>query len=1203
MHYAELHCKTNFSFLEGASHPDELVRRAAELSYRALAVTDRNSLAGVVRAHIAAKEVGLPLVIGAEITPLDAPPVVLWATDRASYGRLCRLITRGRRQATKGECALLLSDIAEFGQGLIAGVGTGGWGLEAGDSREPEGIIRGPWSVVRSSYATDNGQRTTDISSPKPLAPSPHLFTYREIFADRCYLLAELVRGADDRARLAELQTMARATGIPLVAAGDVHYHVPARMVLHDVLTAIRHRTTVAAAEGTLLFPNAERHLRPLNDIRALFAEAPETIARTIEIADRCHFSLDELRYEYPTELAQQGLGAGGLGLGEIKNRESRGKSQKTNLQSETCQQQSTGPQPPVSSPQSPFEYLTQLTWQGAAERYPGGVPEKVRHQIEYELELVRDLHYESYFLTVWDLVRFARSKNILCQGRGSAANSAVCFCLGVTSVDPSACDLLFERFLSRERNEAPDIDIDFEHERREEVLQYVYKKYGRERAGLAATVITYCSRSAIRDVGKALGLSLDRVDVLAKHVEGYTHEPKLAGRAREVGVDPASELGRRLIYCVNEIIGFPRHLSQHVGGMVMTQGPLCEMVPIENAAMEDRTVIEWDKDDLDELGILKVDCLCLGMLTVIHKCFDLVREHHGRELTLATVPKDDSAVYDMICRADTIGVFQIESRAQMSMLPRLKPRRFYDLVIEVAIVRPGPIQGNMVHPYLRRRAGEEPEAYPNDAIRHVLEKTLGVPIFQEQAMRLAVVAAGFTPGEADQLRRAMAAWRRPGLIEQFRQKLLAGMRANNLPEEFAQRVYQQIEGFGEYGFPESHAASFALLVYASAWLKHHYPAAFAAAMVNSQPMGFYQPAQLVRDARDHGVAVRPVDVNFSGWGCTLEVGAGGWGLGAGDGRESKVDSREPEDIVRGPWSVVRGENATDNGQRTTGILAPSPQPPAPSLRLGLRMIGGLREVHGKLIEQVRHTSGPFTSIDNFARRTGLGQAVIKRLAEADAFGSVGAGRRQALWHALGQEKKRRAMPLFAPEEKEDCKMQNEKRKLPNAEHASEINNFQFAIFNLQSSVAPALPPMQLYEEVVADYRTAGLSLRAHPISFYRDQLDRLGITPASRLVELKNDAPVRVAGLVLLRQRPGTAKGITFVTLEDETGTVNLVVHQHMWDRYYAIARRAPAWIAHGHIQTTTESFAPVIHVVVARLEALAEQLHQLDVKARDFR
>jgi error-prone DNA polymerase len=1148
MRYAELHCKTNFSFLEGASHPDELVRRAAELGYRALAITDRNSLAGVVRAHIAAKEVGLPLVIGAEITPMGAPPIVLWATDRASYGRLCRLITRGRRQAPKGECTLALEDVAEFAEGLIAGV----------QPPAPPGVLDGvacfreakrSVSMVAGNMLTplrdesmppeDCKLKIWDEPTQPPAEPGTDgVLKYREIFGGRCYLLAELHYGADDKARLAQLQHLSRELGIPLVAAGDVHYHLPARMVLHDVLTAIRQGTTVAALEGTHLFPNAERHLRPLEEIRALFASAPDALARTVEIAERCHFSLDELRYEYPTELAPEG--------------------------------------------QTPLEYLTQLTWQGAAERYPAGVPEKVRHQIEYELELVRDLCYESYFLTVWDLVRFARSKNILCQGRGSAANSAVCYCLGVTSVDPATSDLLFERFLSRERNEAPDIDIDFEHERREEVLQYVYEKYGRERAGLAATVITYCSRSAIRDVGKALGLSLDRVDALAKHVEGYTHEPKLVGRAGEVGVDPQSELGRRLVYCVNEIIGFPRHLSQHVGGMVMTQGPLCEMVPIENAAMEDRTVIEWDKDDLDELGILKVDCLCLGMLTAIHKCFDLVREHHGRDLTLATVPKDDSAVYDMICRADTIGVFQIESRAQMSMLPRLKPRRFYDLVIEVAIVRPGPIQGNMVHPYLRRRAGEEPEAYPNDAIRQVLSKTLGVPIFQEQAMRLAVVAAGFTPGEADQLRRAMAAWRRPGLIDQFRKKLLDGMRVNNLPEEFAQRVYQQIEGFGEYGFPESHAASFALLVYASAWLKHHYPAAFAAALVNSQPMGFYQPAQLVRDARDHGVAVRPVDVNHSRWDCTLEQGAGSME----QGEEETASATGQDDF---------GFRISDFGLKNTNPQSAIRNPQSIFLRLGLRMLNGLPKRAGQAIERAR-AAGRFTSIDDFANRTGLGQPVIKRLAEADAFGSLGADRREALWQALDQEKKRRSMPLFEIIGRPIAG--RPRRPVPAGSGPPARNHsddFKEGLLNL--------PQMPLYEQVIADYRTAGLSLRAHPISFYRDELNRLGIMPAHQLVQLKNDAPVRVAGLVLLRQRPGTAKGITFVTLEDETGTVNLVVHQHMWDRYYRIARRAPAWIAHGHIQTTTESFAPVIHVVVNRLEALAEQLRQLDVKTRDFR
>ncbi|HND53625.1 MAG TPA: error-prone DNA polymerase, partial [Pirellulaceae bacterium] len=765
--YAELHCKTNFSFLEGASRADELVSRAAELGYSALAVTDRDSLAGIVRMHGAAKDAGLKLVIGAELHPQDAPPVVVWATDRAAYGRLARLLTLGRRRAPKGGCVLTRDDLAAHAAGLVAGV------------------LPGPL-----------------LNSPCDSKLVEQLAAYREVYGDGAYLLAELFRGPDDARRLAWLQALSKATGLPLVAAGDVHYHAPVRQALADVVHAIRRGTTVEEL-GAGRFRNAERHLRDVEELEELFADEPAALRRTIEIADRCRFSLDELRYEYPEELAPPG--------------------------------------------HSPASYLAALTWEGARRRYPEGVPDKVRQALEHELALIEELKYEAYFLTVWDLVRYARSRGILCQGRGSAANSAVCYCLGVTSVDPGRADLLFERFVSRERNEAPDIDIDFEHERREEVLQYLYEKYGRERAGLTAVVITYCARSAIRDVGKALGLSLDRVDALAKQVEGYRREEKLAQRCAEVGLAPDSPLGRRLIYCVNELIGFPRHLSQHVGGMVITRGPLCELAPIENAAMPGRTVIQWDKDDLDELGILKVDCLCLGMLSAIRKCFELVRTHHGRELSLATVPAEDPRVYDMVCRADTMGVFQIESRAQMSMLPRLKPRCFYDLVIEVAIVRPGPIQGQMVHPYLRRRSGEEQPVYPSPAIREVLHKTLGVPLFQEQAMRLAVVAAGFTPGEADQLRRAMGAWRRPGLIDQFRRKLLDGMQQRGLTREFAEQVFQQIRGFGEYGFPESHAASFALLVYVSAWLKRYYPAAFVASLINSQPMGFYAPAQLIR--------------------------------------------------------------------------------------------------------------------------------------------------------------------------------------------------------------------------------------------------------------------------------------------------------------------------------------------------------------------
>ncbi len=1080
MRYAELHAKTNFSFLEGASHADELVVRAAELGYLALAITDRNSLAGVVRAHTAAKDSALKLIVGAELTPLDAPPVVVWATDRAAYGRLCRLLTRGRRRAPKGECALTLSDIGEFSQGLIAAVARGTKVLAAGGSE---------WESVDAPVSVGY------VHSRDPLRSS--LAAYRDMFGDDVYLLAELARGPDDAQQLAQLGELSRETDLPLVAAGDVHYHVPARMVLHDVLTAIRHGTTVAEADGKRLFPNAERHLRELGVIKSLFSSVPAALDRTVEIASRCSFSLDELRYEYPTELAPEGM--------------------------------------------SPLEYLAQLSWEGACRRYRQGVPERVRRQIEHELRLIGELHYESYFLTVWDLVRFARSRGILCQGRGSAANSAVCYCLGVTSVDPAMTDLLFERFVSKERNEAPDIDVDFEHERREEVLQYVYQKYGRERAGLAATVITYCSRSAIRDAGKALGLSLDRTDALARQVEGHKQEPKLAQRCREVGIDPQGELGRRLVYCVNEMIGFPRHLSQHVGGMVITQGALCELVPIENAAMPDRTVIQWDKDDLDELGILKVDCLCLGMLTALHRCFDLVKQHYGvkdpqgRELTLATIPADDPNVYDMICRADTVGVFQIESRAQMSMLPRLKPRCYYDLVIEVAIVRPGPIQGNMVHPYLRRRAGEATESYPNEAIRQVLKKTLGVPIFQEQAMRLAVVAAGFTPGEADQLRRAMAAWRRPGLIDRFRRKLLDGMRRGGLSEEFAQGVYRQIRGFGEYGFPESHAASFALLVYASAWMKHYYPEAYAAALLNSQPMGFYAPAQLIRDARTHEVEVLPVDVNHSRWDCTLEALAGG----------------------------------------------------RARLRLGMRMLNGFRHDDAMAVEQAQ-AGTPFRSLADFARRTGLGRAALKCLAEADAFGSLGLTRRESLWQALSRDKKPKAMPLFDAPDHDGLD-----------DNGASENSGMRDRFTDDEPLPDALPAMNLAEEVFADYQTANLSLRAHPVSFYRGRLDQLGVTSAAGLAELKNGRQVSVAGLVLLRQRPSTARGITFVTLEDETGSMNLIVHQRTWDRFYRIARRSPTWLAHGELQVAESN----IHIVVERLEGLPEKLSELKTASRDFR
>jgi error-prone DNA polymerase len=1030
--YAELRCRTNFSFLRGASHADELVGRAAELGYSALAVTDRNSLAGVVRAHVAAKDAGLPLIVGAELTLSDAPTVVVWATDRASYGRLCRLLTTGLRRAEKGACELRLADLAEQSAGLIAGVA-----LE-----EPE-------------------------------AAAGSLGALRDVFGDRCYLLADAHRGGDDRARLAAFAALSQRSGLPMVASGDVHYHTPERRLLHDVLTAIRLGETIEAADGAELLPNGERSLRPRPDLAYLYRDWPDALARTVEVAGRCRFSLDELRFEYPEELSP--------------------------------------------ADKTPLQWLSELTWHGAGGRYPDGVPDKVRGQIEHELRLISRLRYEAYFLTVWDLVRFARSRGILCQGRGSAANSAVCYCLGVTSVDPSQSDLLFERFISEERGEPPDIDIDFEHERREEVLQYLYAKYGRDRAGLAATVITYRLRSAIRDAGKALGLSLDRVDALSKQVDGWRNDPKLPERFAEAGVDPRSPVGRRLLVVVEQLMGFPRHLSQHVGGMVMTRGPLCEMVPIENAAMADRTVVQWDKDDLEALGILKVDCLALGMLTAIRKCFELVVQHTGKRWTLATLPAEDRGVYEMICRADTLGVFQIESRAQMSMLPRLRPQCFYDLVIEVAIVRPGPIQGDMVHPYLKRRRGEEAETYPNAEIEAVLKRTLGVPIFQEQAMKLAQVAAGFTAGEADQLRRAMAAWRSPGKIEHYRQKLLDGMRANGLDEAFAERCYRQLQGFGEYGFPESHAASFALLVYASCWLKHHHPAAFCAAMLNSQPLGFYAPAQLVRDARDHGVEVRGVDVNHSDVDCTLEAHAGGF-----------------------------------------------------ALRLGLRMVGS---IGGEAAQRVadRRGQGLYRSLDDFHRRTRLARGDAEALANADAFGSLGADRRQSLWQAMGRERRAVDQPLLMDLEDDE-------------------------------PLVETLPTAPAEEEVFADYASLGLSLRGHPVAFHREQLQRRGVLTARELQSQPNGVHVAAAGVVLLRQRPGTAKGITFVTLEDETGATNLIIRPQTWDDFYNTAKCSPAWVVRGELQHSPEG---VLHVVVSSIEPIGDTARAGTMRSvsRDFR
>ncbi|MEZ6108927.1 MAG: error-prone DNA polymerase [Pirellulaceae bacterium] len=1092
--YAELHCKTNYSFLVGASHPDELVERAIELDYAALAITDESSLAGVVRAFGAARHTGLKLIIGSELSLVDGDRIVVWARNREGYGQLCRLLTTGRRRAVKGHCLLAWEDVARHADQWLVGV--------LPNARHLERLKR-----------------------------------WRELLGTRGYLLAEPRLDGEDVPRLARIAQWSADFGLPMLAAGDVLYHSARRQPLQHLLTAIRGRTTVELSEERLA-ANAQRHLQTIEQRRRAFADHPEALTRTLEVADRCVFSLEQLRYEYPEELAPEG--------------------------------------------RSPMQHLRELTWQGAARRYVQGVPDRVRELVEHELELIEDLRYEAYFLTVWDLVRFARERKILCQGRGSAANSAVCFCLGITAVDPGTADVLFERFISRERNEAPDIDVDFEHERREEVLQYLYGKYGRERAGLAATVITYRLRSAVRDVGKALGLSLDLVDSLAKQVDRITSADGLAEHCQAVGIEPESEQGRWLLELTRELLGFPRHLSQHVGGMVMTRGPLCELVPIENAAMPDRTVVQWDKDDLEELGILKVDCLCLGMLSAIRRAFDMIREYHGRPLSLAAIPQADERVYDMICQADTIGVFQIESRAQMSMLPRLRPRCYYDLVIEVAIVRPGPIQGNMVHPYLKRRAGEEEVTYPTDEIRAVLHKTMGVPIFQEQAMRLAVVAAGFSPGEADQLRRAMGAWRRTGVIEKFRVKLLEGMRSRGLSDEFAGQVFQQIRGFGEYGFPESHAASFALLVYVSAWIKHHYPAAFTAALINSQPMGFYAPAQLIDDARRHGVAIRPIDVNYSDWDCTLEPEIEDATFLSGfvhhrDRQRRRSDARSEDDWGFEPPRMESATRAFERAEHFADAAACAVEPAVGrgedgesnkhqgrfQRRSSLPCVSdcgwckGFRSV-AEIIAAARR-EGPFRSLSEFTRRTGLGRAVLARLADADVFRSLDDDRRQALWEALAQEKQRADQPLLAGMDLEE----------------SEVT----------------LPPMSDQHQVHEDYRTTGLSLRSHPIAFHREELTEYQVLSAARLAETADGRAVRVGGLVILRQRPATAKGITFVTIEDETGTVNLVVRPDIWQQFYAVAKRSPAWIVHGRLERRNG----VTHVIVRRIEDLARRLPEL--------
>ena len=1026
--YAELQVSTNFSFLRGASHPDELTIQAAALGHRAIGVTDRNSLAGVVRAHLGAKQAGIPLLVGARLDLRDGASLLAYPHDRVAYGRLSRLITLGRRRAPKGECELYRADVLEYGAGMVL-------------------IVVPP----------DNLDKVFD----------QELAALREAFPDEIYLAAShLLRGDDDQ-RLAHLHEAAARCAVPLVATNDVHMHVASRRPLLDVLTCIREKCTVDSA-GYRIAMNGERRLKSGDEMARLFRDYPDALAHTVEIAERCRFSLDELAYEYPDEITSDG--------------------------------------------RTPQEELERLTWIEAKNRFPGGVPDKIKKQITYELTLTEELNYAPYFLTVHDLVRFARSRGILCQGRGSAANSTVCYCLGITSVDPTKVDLLFERFVSTERNEPPDIDVDFEHERREEVIQYIYEKYGRDRAGMTAVVTTYRARSAVREVGKALGLSQDTVGALAGQVWGWSSEGIEDERVREVGLDPTDRRLRLALHLTGELIGFPRHLSQHVGGFVISRGPLSETVPIENAAMADRTVIEWNKDDLDALGMLKIDVLSLGMLSCIRKGFDLLKQHYVLDFDLATIPQDDPAVYDMLCKADSIGVFQVESRAQMAFLPRMKPRNFYDLVIEVAIVRPGPIQGDMVHPYLRRRNGEEEVSFPSVELENVLGKTLGVPLFQEQAMKIAIVGAGFSPAEADRLRRAMATFRHTGTIHTFRDKFIAGMVTNGYEAGFAERCFRQIEGFGDYGFPESHAASFALLVYVSAWLKCHYPAVFAAALLNSQPMGFYAPAQIVRDAREHDITVFPADVNHSEWDCTLEP-------------------------------------------HETGL----------ALRLGLRQIKGFREADADWLVAARGNG--YRDVTAIWRRAGLAPRVLKRLARADAFGSIDLNRRDAVWSVSGLGEK--PLPLF------DAAGEDE--------------------FGEEDRVV--LPAMPVGVEVVEDYAMLRMSLKCHPVQLLRPDLAAPNLATAAELLTVKDGARVSAVGLVLCRQRPGSAKGVIFVTLEDETGTANVIV----WPKSYETFRRQVLTARLMKVTGKLQREGIVLHLIADHVENLSHLLDELGDESND--
>ena len=1028
--YAELHCVSNFTFLRGASHPQELVERAFHLGYSALAITDECSVAGVVRAHVAAKQLGLKLLIGSEFRLACGTRFVAIARDRHGYGRICRLISRGRRAAGKGRYRLTREDVEALGLDCCFVL----WIPGARPDREAaEWLRRCCGSSLR--------------------------------------IAVELLLEGDDRKILADLQLIGRELQIPLLASGDVHMHSRDRRTLQDALTAVRLNIPIEKA-GWHLYPNGERYLREPSRLVRMYPI--DLLHESVAVASECTFSLDELRYEYPRELVPEG--------------------------------------------ETPTSHLRNLVEAGARRRWPHGCPASVRATIERELDLIADLRYEPFFLTVRDIVAFARNRGILCQGRGSAANSLVCYCLEVSAVGPErGAALLFERFISRERNEPPDIDIDFEHDRREEVIQYIYSKYGRDRAALAATVVMYRPRSALRDMAKVFGLDPQRALQLSKVMQWWDGSETLPDRVREAGFDTQDPVIRMLVRLARQLVefpGFPRHLSQHVGGFVISEGVLEELVPIENASMPERTVVQWDKDDLNDLGLLKVDVLGLGMLSVLRRALALVNGLRNTHYTLGHLPDEDARVYEMISRADTIGVFQIESRAQMSMLPRLKPRTYYDLVVEVAIVRPGPIQGDMVHPYLRRRARQEPIEYPSAAVAAVLQRTLGVPIIQEQVMQLAIVAAGFSPGEADELRRAMGAWKRSGGIQHFKDKLLAGMARNGYRGEFAERIYKQMLGFGEYGFPESHAASFALLVYDSAWLKCHEPAAFTCALLNSQPMGFYAPAQLVRDARLHGVEVRPVDVLCSGYESTLE----------------KRDDGEP------------------------------------ALRLGLRLVKSLSEAGGMRIERAQ-SERRFSSVQDLCRRAALDRADLEALAAAGALASLSGNRHLAYWEVAGAE---HPLPLA-----------------PSGERGGDVEEGR-----------PLLEAPTEGQTIVADYASVGLTLGRHPMALLREILPASEVLPTEALSRVESGRSVRTAGIVLMRQRPQSANGVTFLTLEDEVGQVNVIVWEKVGERNRAALVGSRLLEVRGELQRNEG----ITHVIARHLVDRSELLGRLVTRSRDF-